>query len=129
MSEFSADSNVVQLVAELGMHAIEKGWLREAEVISQALRRIRENASDPIIMHALVKIAAAEFSAAASLLESVLRDHPGHPRATVFLGFAKLREGYRHDGFRILTQVADDSGQQDPDCRQFARELLAEEFS
>lgn len=129
MDALAISPSLVQLVSELATHAAERGWLREAEIIGQAVRLVRPDSAEPIVLHALVRIAGGSYGSAVEFLNLVLEREPFHPRATVFLAFALLKEGRRHDAFTLLKRTVDQATVHDASCVEFAREILRQEFA
>jgi len=127
--ELDIQTSILQLVSEIGMLATTKGLLREAEVIAQAIRQVRPDQIEPVVAHALVRIASPVPETAIPLLEEVLKQDPEHPRAFVFLAVARLKAGYRHEAFSNLEAVMHGKVRSDEDCRRLAETLLVEEFN
>jgi len=128
MDALAISPSLIQLVSELGSHAAERGWLREAEIIGQAVRLVRPDSTEAIVLHALVRIAGGSYGSAVEFLNQVLARDPLHPRATAFLAFALLRDGRRNDSFVLLTKTLEQAAVLDPSCVEFAREMLRQEF-
>ena len=129
METLAINAPIIQLVSELGTIATELGWLREAEIIGQAIRLVRPESTDPLVLHALVRIAGGHYESAIEFLNQVLTRDPTHPRASVFWAFAMLKDGRRHDAFVKLNQILESPEENDPHCVNFARELMRQEYS
>jgi len=129
LQELDIRTSIVQLISEIGMLATTKGLLKEAEVIAQAVRQIRPDQVEPVVAHALVRIASPVPETAIPFLEEVLKTDPEHPRAFVFLAVARLKAGYRHEAFTNLEAVMQGKVRSDAECRQLAKALLVEEFN
>ncbi len=106
-----ADTNLVQLLMEIGYLAAGYGFYKEANTIFKGVRAARPKSEFPFIGMAVVKMNQGKYHDAIAVLnDHALRNNPESGLAKSFLGLALKLAGDTRKSREILLQVNPSAG-------------------
>ncbi len=120
-----ADTNMIQLLMEIGYLASGYGFHKEAHTIFKGVRAARPESEFPFIGMAVVKMNQGESDEAIGILNDyALAKNPESDLVKSFMGLALKLSGENGKSREILMQISPSSGNQA--AVDMARELLTE---
>lgn len=105
---FPLNRQDLQLLAQIGFFAAQSNQQGAAAALFAALRVVRPGAVLPLIGLALADMGAGRAAQAARFLrEEALREHPGDPELSAFLGWALIEAGRGAEARNVLQPMVD----------------------
>lgn len=112
---FGGGKDMAELLFNIGMLGIARGYIPEATNVFEAIRFIRPKSEAPFIGLGLAAIVQEQYDmAVAALLNGALELNPKNKTAKALLGFALQRSGHSDKADVIYKEILTDIRDKDP---------------
>ncbi len=127
-SRFGVDSDLLQLLMEIGVLGVARSYFAQASKVFEALRVVTPTKAEPLIGYGILALARKDLDGAISiLLNGALDVNPDSDTAKTLLGLALKDKGMMKEAETMLNEVVEIG--KDEAAKQLAGDLLKEYFN